>query len=125
MYELWFRAPYEPDLRSRKFSSAIRPGNRTPGNDKGVEIGETVKVRVLEYPGLESLKLDPVFTSFEINVRITKGRVLRIDQLTEDDLRNCSPDVRDPRMVKYHLGLIYNRIFENEEKVTLLSWEYL
>ena len=124
MYELWFRAAYEPDLIHRRFTSALRPGVRLAGNPKGVAVGETVRVRILHWPGDESRGQQPQFGAFECRAKITTMAVKKISELTVSDLANCTPDVHNPKLVKYHLGLIYNRIFQDDEEVTLLSWEY-
>jgi hypothetical protein len=125
MYELWFRAAYEPDLAHRRFTSAVRPGSRLPGEHKGVSEGETVRVRIIAKPGDETSGLLPVFRPFECLIRITGLRVKKLSEITQEDLRFCSEDARDPKTLKYHLGLIYNRVFQDDEPITLLSWEYL
>lgn len=124
MYELWFRAAYEKDIQERRFTSAIRPGNRLPGNDKAVPLGEKVKIKILKQPGIEG-RTPAIFSDFECVVQIRRVDVFKIRELTSDLLKQCSQDARDPELVKYHLGLIYNREFTDDEDVTLISWDYL
>ncbi|HYE22584.1 MAG TPA: hypothetical protein VD998_03275 [Verrucomicrobiae bacterium] len=125
IFELWFRAVYLPELIAQSFTAALRPGNRIKPDPKGTEEGAIVRVRILDRPGIEGFNILPEFHGFECCVKITGLLVQRLGDFQPKDLARCSGDCRTIDAAKYHLGLIYNRVFTDDDEVTLIVWEYI
>lgn len=126
LYELWFRLVYWKLIEERQFTAALRPGNRCFPAPKGTTVGEPALVRIIRLPGSEIQDTQPVFESVrDLKVRITDIKVKNFGDLTGFDLRDCSPDCRSKEMARYHLGLIYNRVFNDDDVVSIISFEYL
>ena len=124
-YELWFRDEYFNLVRERKLTTAVRPGNRTHPNPKGVNKNETVVVKVIKKPGDEEMGINPEFHEFNTLARIVDLEVKKIRNVTDNDLKNSSLDCLTKEEMKNHLKKIYLRDFKDDELVTLLKIEYI
>jgi len=124
-YELWFRIQYKEFLENETMKVALRPGNRIYPNPKGAIEGEEAIVRVIVRPGKEEDNIQPVFDEFQKRVRIQKIIVKKIKELTEQDLKNCSPDCRDKDGAKKQLEWIYQKQFQEDDIVSLIYFEYI
>ncbi len=125
MFELWFRKIYQPLLEDRSLTAALRPDNRIFPSSKGMKMGEVVKIKIIALPGDDERKIQAtLLDSFEILVRIEELVVKRIKELNPKDFVGMSPDCQSKESAKFHLGLIYDRIFTDEDKVTVIKWSY-
>ncbi|HSU73039.1 MAG TPA: shikimate kinase [Candidatus Binatia bacterium] len=121
-YELWFRQTYKPMIVEKSLTTAVRPGERVLPAPKGTYAGETARVRILSEPGTDNSL--PRFDEYATSVLIDSIDVKKISDLLPSELLGSSPDARDSESVKYHLGLIYNRQFKNEDVVSVLKFSY-
>lgn len=125
LYELWFRAPYKNLIRDKKLTLALRPGDRSYPNPKGVREGEIARVRIITKPGDEARGIQPEFDSFETPIRIKEVAVKRLGELETNELIGYLPGCQDRERARHELGLIYNREFKDDEIVSILRFEYI
>jgi hypothetical protein len=125
MYELWWRFPYKNDLRERKVTLAIRPGDRRRPKSKGVSEGETIRNRVLAKPGNEDKGELPIFDSYSNYAKVCKIKVLPWSELCDADLKGATLDCLTKDAVWHNLGLTYNREMTNNDLVSLIEFEYV
>ena len=125
MYEMWFREAYRPLIEKGRLLAAVRPGDRRSPQDKGTSPGELFQIRIILVPGNLELGIEPKLSDFRANARIEWIEVTTISCLTNKSLVGCSPDSQIPELVKYHLGLIYNRVFKDTDEVSVIHWTYL
>ena len=76
-------------------------------------------------PGDEAKGLMPLFDDFEATVKIKKIIIKELKEITTKDLKNCAPDCQTPELAKYHLALIYNQEFEDNDIISIVHFEYL
>lgn len=125
IYELWFRYVYKTLIKDKAIHVALRPNDRRYPMPKGTRAGELAVIKIIKTPGDEESGIKPVFSEFEQKIKITKIVVKKLGDLKQKELRTCSPDCRDKKMAKYHLGLIYNREFGNDDLVSLVYFDYM
>ncbi|MBI4142083.1 shikimate kinase [Candidatus Woesearchaeota archaeon] len=121
-YELWFRKVYKPLIESKQLTTIIRPGVRIRPEPKGTFPGEIARVRILVEPGTQNSL--PRFDDYATTVTIKEIKIKNLGEVTSQDLIGSSPETATPEAVKYHLGLIYNRILRENDKISLLYLQY-
>lgn len=124
LYELWFRIVYAPLIKERRMTACLRPGDRTKSS-KGTTEGSNALIKIISTPGSDCMGIEPNLEPGETKVRITKIVVKRFGDLTGVDLVDCSADCRSREMARYHLGLIYNKVFGDNDIVSIIYFEYL
>ncbi|MDD5340997.1 MAG: hypothetical protein PHC97_01015 [Patescibacteria group bacterium] len=124
-YELWFRLAYKKLIEAKKLKVALRPGARKCPAPKCANENEEAVIKIIITPGNEEKKILPVFDDFQAKVLIYKIISKPIKELSEADLKDCSPDCQKPGLVKYNLALIYNKEFNDDDIVSLVYFEYL
>lgn len=124
-YELWFRLAYKQLIVNEKMTAAIRPGVRKCPAPKCTNEDDIAKIKILLKPGDEAKGLMPLFDDFEATVKIKKIIIKELKDITAKDLKSCSPDCQTPELAKYHLSLIYNQEFENNDIISIVHFEYL
>jgi len=125
MYELWFRETYKTLIQIRRVRLALRPGDRRYPQPKGVKEGDLAKIKILKRPGIEEQNIPPLFDDFETIVRIRKIAVKKLGELNNEELKTCSPDCQTKEVAKYHLGLIYNREFNDDDLISVIHFDYI
>lgn len=125
MYELWFRETYKTLIQNRQIRLALRPGDRRYPQPKGAKVGDLAMIKILKRPGIEEQNIQPIFDNFETTVRIKEIVVKPIGELDNDELKACSPDCQTKEVAKYHLGLIYNREFTDDDIVSIVYFDYI
>jgi hypothetical protein len=126
LYELWFRLIYKQLLIARGFTACLRPDDRRLPNSKGTKVGDMAVVRILLKPGSDELGIQPLKDEgFSVRVRITNIVVKKFGELTGVDLRDCSPDCRSKEQARYHLGLIYDRVFSDDDIISIVHFVYV
>ncbi len=125
IYELWFRLAYKQLIVAKKMTAAIRPGRRKCPAPKCTNESETARIKILLKPGDEAKGLLPLFDKFETLVKIDKIIMKSLKDLTVKDLKGCSPDCKTPELAKYHLALIYNQEFKDEDIISIIYFKYL
>ena len=125
IYELWFRLAYKTLIADKKMTAAIRPGIRKCPAPKCTNEKDMAKVKILLKPGDEAKGLLPVFDDFESSVIINKIDIKTLKELTADDLKHCSPDCQTPELARYHLALIYNQEFNDDDIISIIHFQYL
>lgn len=125
LYELWFRLAYKPLILNQTLTAAVRPGNRRYPNTKGTKEGQQARVRIIVRPGLDSANIMPEFDRFETRVEVCKIIIKPIFELTLEDLAGCSRDASTIELLKLHLGLIYNKLFFEDDLVSVLRFKYV
>lgn len=125
VYELWFRRVFGPLVEAKTLTLAIRPGDRRRPNGKGTEVGERIRVRILEYPGHEKLGIEPIFEDIIADAVITAITVKPIGEINEEDLVGAAPNCQTRQGVYYDLGLIYNQVFTEDDVVSLVRFRYI
>ncbi len=124
-FELWFRVVYKQLIKNKKLTAALRPGNRISPHPKGTKVGEKVTLRIVLKPGDDETRQSAILDNkFKKNAQITALTVKPLGQLTKKDFLGMSPDCQSLEDAKYHLGLIYNKIFSNKDLVTIIRWKY-
>jgi len=124
-YELWFRLAYKDLIASREMTAAIRPGIRKCPALKCTNENDRATIKILLKPGDEAKGLLPVFDDFVTEVVINKIIFKPLKDLQLDDLADCSPDCRTPELVKFHLALVYNQQFQDDDIISIVHFEYL
>jgi len=136
----WTRKVYLTGFADGSITAVIRPGDRSGRTTRGWLPEKTdVAVRFIDVqghtpPGVnqdDPRWVNPTFLPDDgTTIRITECLIKTIGELTEEDLRGCSPDCATPELVRYHLGVVYNmelpdvdqvitiRRFEHRPKVT-------
>lgn len=124
--ELWVRKAYEGLVRSEKLKVVFRPDDRRSNgnNHKYFHEGEKVTLRVLDKPGDEQRGIHPEFSGLTKIVRIKSISLHKIDELSAPDFCGSSPDVQSQEQLRYHLGLIYNKLPGDFVDTTKLEIEY-
>lgn len=124
-YELWFRRVFQPFLEAKTMTAALRPGDRKFPNIKGTKVGDIVKVKIILSPGDENRGIEAVLDSFEALVKIEVLVKKRIEDLVKEDFVGMSLDCHDKESAKLHLGLIYNRVFFDDDIITVIRWNFI
>ncbi|MDD2730648.1 MAG: hypothetical protein PHW33_00815 [Candidatus Portnoybacteria bacterium] len=124
VFELWFRLVFKPLIKKRILTAALRPGNRIFPSPKGAQVGERVNLRVLLKPGDDSENRPAILDSLQKPAQIISLIVKPLGQLAKEDFIGMSPDCQSVEAAKYHLGLIYGKIFTEEDLITLIRWKY-
>ena len=125
---LWFRKVYHELLRNRTMTAAVRPGDRSnPKSLNYILPGEPVPVRIIKVSGNQAAGIPALLEPDEgITVEITGYIVKSICTLMSQDLAGCSPDASTRELVRWHLGLMYDRAsFDHAELVTVWHWRYV
>jgi len=122
-FELWFRLVYKPLLEAQKMTAALRPGNRQYPHPKGTFAGQDARIVILKTPGDDNGR-KAILDSIGRNIEITEVRTKKIGDLTAEDFTGMSPDCQSVEAAKYHLGLIYNILFSDENEVSIIRWRY-
>ncbi len=119
-YEFFVRQAFKEYVLKNDKLLFVRPGNRFAPNPKGTREGTVAKIKFIAIPGDEIRQIEPILEQNEnIEVKIIKMSVKRINQITLEEL-SLLPDVlNNLEALKCCLGLIYNRIFLNDDEVTL------
>ncbi len=144
---LWTRKVYREGFQNGSITAVIRPGDRSHRTVRGwLPQGVGVAIRFIDAlgyrPGADEknvfamttlprydVSLGEIVPTFlpddGTTVAITGFLVKTIGELTEDDLRGCSPDCSTPELVKYHLGVFYNLELPGADQVvTIWRFEY-
>jgi len=123
-----FRRIYRHLLKSKKLTTVFRPRDMIKSSFRSYKPGEIVKARIIKDVGADWKNLPPRFENESIMIRITKVTAKRIGELSEEDFKGSSPDVRDKKGLICHLGLIYNLPIEKLNDDTIISrveFEYI
>ena len=124
-YELWFRLAYKKLIINKEMTAAIRPDIRKCPAPKCTNENDKAKIKILLKPGDEAKGLMPLFDDFETTVMIKEIIIKPLKDLTAKDLKNCSPDCQTPELARYHLALIYNQEFNDEDIISIIHFKYL
>ena len=124
-YELWFRLAYKDLIKNKSMTAAIRPGVRKCPAPKCTNENDRAIIKILLKPGDEAKGLIPLFDDYQTEVIIKKIVIKTLKDLTSENLSNCSPDCQTPALVRYHLALIYNHEFQDEDIISIVHFEYL
>lgn len=116
MKELLFNGCYREWLENETKTTTIREGRRDGSHPRGYEPGEIALVRCMFEEGVNELKFPVIITSVVVK---------KIGELNYHDLAGESPDCSSKDAVKCVLGMIYKRIFTDEDVVTVIKFEYL
>lgn len=125
IYELWFRKVFQPFLEAKTMTAALRPGDREFPNVKGTKAGDIAKIKIILSPGDENRRIEAILDSFEMPVRIESLAKKRIGDLTKEDFIGMSQDCQNTESAKLHLGLIYNRVFSDDDGITVIRWSFI
>lgn len=126
--EIYFRRIYRNLLEQKKITAIFRPGNRLNEHPKGLRVGETVTLRMIDGVGADwaqlAARLDP---SFKMKAKIVSVKTKTLGELKKSDFEGSSPDVQSVYSLKYHLGVIYNLHPDElgpDSVVTITRFEY-
>src|SRR4030042_5345390 len=122
IYELWVRLAYKNLIVAKKLTVCLRPGVRKCPAPKCTNENDQAIVRILKKPGDEATGLMPEFDDLQARVQIIKIDSKPIGDLAAKDLENCSPDCRTVELAKYHLSLIYNKEFFNDDVISIVHF---
>ena len=107
--EIYFRRIYRDLLEDKSITTVFRPGNRLNGHPKGLRLGETVTLRIIEGVGADwaglTARLDP---SFALKAKVVSIEAKTLRELEKSDFEGSSPDIQSMESLKYYLGVIYN-----------------
>lgn len=127
-HAMWFPVTYKGLVEDEALTAAVRPGDRSDPNSKtGLPVGEPIPIRFITEKGAPSRNISSILAPFqpEIWVRVTGVVVKHIEELTEGDLTGFSPDAAMPELVRWHIGVTYNRpLPDMGDLVTIWRWEY-
>ncbi|NTU98699.1 hypothetical protein HGA64_01685 [Candidatus Falkowbacteria bacterium] len=123
-----FRKMYWPLVEAGILTKVFRPGKRQCGDFRGYCKGQRVTARRIERIGADWFGVPPIFSEgCERDVEIVSVVVKRIGDLSKADFVGSSPDVRDVKSLRYHLGMIYNLSPEEvgrNSNVTIITFNY-
>ena len=127
--EIYFRRIYRDLLKHKGITTVFRPGIRLNGHPKGLRLGETVTLRIIEDVGADwanlAAKLDPTFI---LKAKVVSVKTKTFGELEKSDFEGSSPDVQSVESLRYHLGIIYNLSAEKlgpSAIVTITRFEYV
>lgn len=124
-YELWFRLAYKKLIEAKQLKVALRPGARKCPAPKCTNENDKAIIKIIKIPGNEENNILPIFDAYQTKVLVKKIISKEIKDLTEQDLKDCSPDCKNQELVKFNLALIYNKEFNDNDIVSLVYFEYL
>lgn len=124
VFELWFRLVYKPLIKNQQLTAALRPGNRVFPNHKGTWVREKINLRILLKPGNDVDGRPGVLDQTNMPAKITELLTKSIGQIKNKNFIGMSPDCQSIELAKYHLGLIYDKIFTDDDIVTIIRWKY-
>lgn len=124
-YELWFRLAYKKLIEAKRLKVALRPGVRKCPAPKCTNENDEAIIKIIKIPGNEENDILPIFDDYQTKVLINKIISKEIKDLTQDDLKDCSPDCQNQELVKFNLALIYNKEFNDHDIVSLVYFDYL
>ena len=126
--EMAFRAIYHDLLMKEKIKVVFRPGKRICGDFRGYCPGQKVAAKIIKKIGSDQAGVPPEFyNDFFKTIIIKKVEAKKRRELTQEDFIDSSPDVKDKKSLKYHLGLIYNLLpsqLKDESIVTIIKFKY-
>ncbi len=107
---LWERVVYRELYRAHAISACVRPGDRSiPALPTFMPIEVPIAVRFIQRPGIQEMRISPIFTPDEGTTVIIRERIVKtVGSLSPNDLVGCSPDAAIPELVGWHLGLHRN-----------------
>ncbi len=124
-----FRKVYLDLIKERKVLTVFRPGPRPCGSPQGYCENQIVNVRVIDEAGANWADLPPKFLHLDLSqIKMKKIELKKINELTESDFKDSSPDVKNVEALKYHLGLMYNLFLKDlsdDSIVTKISFNYI
>ncbi|MBU6323427.1 MAG: hypothetical protein KGI41_03515 [Patescibacteria group bacterium] len=126
--EIWLRKVYAGLVEDRRLTTIFRPGKRLSGDPKGFSVGETLRIRIIENPGVDwAGVLGQLVEGFSVPVEVRSVTVRPIGRLVPEDFAGSTPDVCDRESLRYHLGLVYNlplSAFADDALVTRTTFRY-
>jgi len=124
-----FRKIYKSLIEDKKITTVFRPTARLCGDFRGYCEEQVVTIGIIDKIGADWAQLPPVFLNESFGkIQIIDITAKKIRDLTEDDFFGSSPDVKDKKSLKYHLGLIYNLTHDevsDESVITKIQFKYL
>ncbi len=117
--EIGLRQEDENDLLAKERLTIFRPGNRIYPQKRWFMQWEVVKARIIDKPWNDREKIAPTFSTIVKLVKIQTIKVLRQEELIEDDFRNSLEYVQSSEDVKKYLENIYKEIPETITKIDI------
>jgi hypothetical protein len=122
--EIWMRKVYEPEVFNGSLTRIFKPENRLHPNPKGFRLKENIKIRIVETPGNDTTGSMPVVSQNYRKATIENIIVTDIKNLRPKDFKGASRDITDITGLRYNLGLIYDRVPESFNTITIIDIRY-
>ncbi len=119
--EMAIRKIYEHLIKNKSLTTVFRPGDRLFPNNPGWKLGEKIKIRIIDIPGSNKHDILPKFLSEIYLIKIKNICCKPLGELTKKDFEGSSPDVQKIEQLKWHLGLIYNKKYNDFSPKTLVT----
>lgn len=117
--EIGLRQEDENDLLAKERLTIFRPGNRIYPQKRWFIQWEVVKARIIDMPWNDREKIAPTFSTIVKLVKIQTIKVLRQEDLIENDFRDSLEYVQSSEDVKKYLENIYKEIPETITKIDI------